>query len=44
MPSNIPDQDRAESAFITWSDDSSKEQALANMEGILNDYDGVQKS
>ena len=44
MPSNIPDQDRAESAFITWSDESSKEQALANMQGILNDYDGIQKS
>ena len=44
MPSNIPDQDRAESAFVTWSDESSKEQALSNVQGILDDYDGIQKS
>ena len=44
MPNNIPDQDRAEAAFVTWSDESSKDQALANVQGILDDYDGIQRS
>ena len=44
MPNNIPDQNRSDAAFVTWSDESSKEQALDGMKGILDDYDGVQRS
>jgi len=44
MPNNIPDQNRSDAAFVTWSDESGKERALDNMKGILDDYDGVQRS
>ena len=45
MPEDNPIQDQQKSqAFVTWSDDSEKRQALADTSDNIESYDGVQKA
>mgnify|MGYP003111872303 CR=1 FL=1 len=39
----IQDQQKAQ-AFVTWSDDSGKQQALADTSDNIDSYDGIQKA
>ena len=39
----IQDQQKVQ-AFVTWSDDSGKRQALADTSDNIDSYDGIQKA
>ena len=41
--SSIQNQEKAQS-FVTWSDDSGKQKALAETSDNIEAYDGVQKA
>ena len=45
MPDDNPikDQEKAQS-FVTWSDESGKQQALSDIADNIDAYDGIQKS
>ena len=44
MADELHDAGLDEAAFVTWSDDSSKQAALEGLSGVLDSYDGVQKA